>query len=125
MATLVVLIEDDPLVRFGQSMLLKDWGYEVIADASLSAVKAALKGARSEIAAIITDYHLGDAVTGPDAALALAKDVGTPIPTLILSASLGRSSGKAAALHGFDMLEKPVDPERLQGWLASAIQRIA
>lgn len=125
MATLVVLIEDDPLVRFGQTMLLKDWGYEVVADASLSAVKAALKGATGEIAAIITDYHLGDGGTGPDAALALAEDVGTSIPTLVLSASLGRSSGKAAALHGFDMLEKPVDAERLQGWLAAAIRRAA
>jgi two-component system, sensor histidine kinase len=125
MAALVVLIEDDPMVRLGQTMLLKDWGYEVVADASLSAVKAALKGATGEIAAIITDYHLGDSGTGPDAALALAKDVGTSIPTLVLSASLGRSSGKAAALHGFDMLEKPVDPERLQGWLASAIKRAA
>jgi two-component system, sensor histidine kinase len=122
MAALVVLIEDDPLVRLGQSMLLKDWGYEVVADASLSAVKAALKGATAEIAAIITDYHLGDSGTGPDAALALAKDVGTSIPTLVLSASLGRSSGQAAALHGFDMLEKPVDPERLRGWLAAAIR---
>jgi len=121
--SLVVLIEDDPLVRFGQALLLRDWGYRVVAEASLEAVKAALEGSPGEIAAIITDFHLGDDETGPDAALELAKEAGSAIPTMILSASFGRSSGVAAALHGFEMLAKPVDPERLQGWLASAIKR--
>jgi len=123
--SLVVLIEDDPLVRFGQALLLRDWGYRVVAEASLEAVKAALEGSPGEIAAIITDFHLGETQTGPDAALELAKETGGSIPTMILSASFGRSSGTAAALHGFEMLAKPVDPERLQGWLASAIKRRA
>src|SRR5260370_13334776 len=111
--SLVVLIEDDPLVRFGQAMLLKDWGYRVVAEASLEAVKAALEGSPGEIAAIITDFHLGEAQTGPDAALELAKETGGSIPTMILSASFGRSSGTAAALPSSAILSKPLHPTRL------------
>lgn len=55
MAPLVVLLEGDPLVRFGQVLLLKDWGYRVVAEASLKAVKAEVKGTKTaEVAAPAT-----------------------------------------------------------------------
>ena len=44
MAPRVVLLKDDPLVRFGQILLLKDWGSRVVAETSLKAVNADSKG---------------------------------------------------------------------------------
>jgi len=120
--SLVVLIEDDPLARFGLALLLKDWGYSVVAESSLEAAKAALDGTTAEIAAIVADFYLGEGKTGVDAALELAKRAGGAIPTMILSGDFGMSSAGATARHDFEMLAKPVDPERLKGWLASAIK---
>jgi CheY-like chemotaxis protein len=40
-APCVVLIEDDPLVRLGQEMLLRDWGYRVVTGASRDEVFSA------------------------------------------------------------------------------------
>ena len=116
----IVLIEDDPLVVFGQEMLLRDWGYRVVAGTSHQALRLALKDAPSDVAAIIADYNLGGEVTGADVARAVAADAKRPIPTVVLSASLGQRSGAAAALHGFTLLDKPIDPEALRDWLVMA-----
>ena len=116
----VVLIEDDPLVLFGQEMLLKDWGYRVAAGASLEAIRLALSDAPDDVAAIIADFNLGSGETGADVACAVAARAQRRIPTVVVSASLGRRSGAAADLHGFAYLAKPVDPETLRDWLVMA-----
>lgn len=116
----VVLIEDDPLVLFGQEMLLKDWGYRVVAGTSREAIRVALMDAPGDVAAIIADYNLGGEETGADVARAVAEAAHRDIPTVVVSASLGRRSGAAAKLHGFAYLAKPVDPEALRDWLVAA-----
>src|SRR5262249_7438844 len=116
----VVLIEDDPLVLFGQEMLLKDWGYRVVSGTSPEAIRAALVDAPDDVAAIVADFNLGGTETGADVALSVAKGARRRIPTIVMSASLGRKSGAEAALHGFAFLAKPVDPERLRDWLLMA-----
>jgi CheY-like chemotaxis protein len=118
---LVVLIEDDPLVRLGQEMLLRDWGYRVILAASGEEIRAALRDADTSVAAILTDFSVGGAETGAEVALAIAATAGRPIPTAVMSGSLGRSSGETAHEHGFTFFAKPVDPEQLRAWLAAAI----
>jgi histidine kinase len=112
LAPRVVLIEDDPLVLFGQEMLLKDWGYRVVAGASHEAIRQALDDAPEDVAAIIADFNLGGPETGADVARAVAKAASREIPTVLMSASLGRTSGEEAALRGFAFLSKPVDPEK-------------
>ena len=116
----VVLIEDDPLVLFGQEMLLKDWGYRVVAGASHAEIAQALADSPQDVAAIIADFNLGGEQTGADVARAVAKDAHRPVPTVVMSASLGRRSGEAAALRGFAFFQKPVDPDQLRDWLVMA-----
>jgi two-component system, sensor histidine kinase len=118
---LVVLIEDDPLVRLGQEMLLRDWGYRVVLGASGEEVRAALRDAPGSVAAIVTDFSVDGAESGAEVALAIAAAAGRPIPTAVMSGSLGRTSGAAAQEHGFTFFAKPVDPEQLRGWLAAAV----
>jgi CheY-like chemotaxis protein len=120
LAPRVVLIEDDPLVLFGQEMLLKDWGYRVVTGRSRDAINKALESAPGDVAAIIADFNLGGSETGADVARAVARNASRPIPTVVMSASLGRSSGTQASLHGFTFFNKPVDPEQLREWLIAA-----
>ena len=115
----VVLIEDDPLVCLGQEMLLKDWGYRVVVGTSRDTIHQALQAAPHDVAAIIADYNVGGPETGAELARTVAAAANRPIPTLIMSASMGRSSGQTAQLHGFAFLPKPVDPEELRTWLAT------
>lgn len=116
----VVLIEDDPLVRFGQEMLLKDWGYRVVAGTSRADISRGLGDSPDDVAAIIADFNLGEGESGADVARAIADGARRAIPTIVISASLGRRSGAAAAQHGFAFLTKPVDPETLRDWLVTA-----
>lgn len=118
---LVVLIEDDPLVRLGQEMLLRDWGYRVVLGASGEEIRAALSDAPGTVAAIVTDFSVDGAESGAQVALAIAAAAGRAIPTAVMSGSLGRASGATAQEHGFTFFAKPVDPEQLRGWLAAAV----
>lgn len=116
----VVLIEDDPLVRLGQEILLRDWGYRVVMGASRDEVFAALPDAQ-DVAAIISDFRVEGPDSGADVALAISAAAGRRIPTAIMSGSLGHNSGNVARTQGFTFFAKPVDPEQLRGWLNAAI----
>lgn len=116
----VVLIEDDPLVRLGQEILLRDWGYRVVVGASRDEIFAALPDAQ-QVAAIVSDFRVEGPDSGADVALAISAAAGRPIPTAIMSGSLGRNSGDVARTRGFTFFAKPVDPEQLRGWLNAAI----
>lgn len=118
-APLVMLIEDDPLARYGQSLLLQDWGYRVVAADSRAGAMRAVAGTMAELAAIVADFHVGDTETGAEIARAVAAAARRSIPTVIMSGSFGRRSGEAAEVNGFEFLVKPVDPDRLRAWLAS------
>ncbi len=118
-APCVVLIEDDPLVRLGQEILLRDWGYRVVMGASRDEIFAALPDA-GEVAAIVSDYRVEGSETGAEVAVELCAAAGRSIPTAIMSGSLGRSSAGMASIHGFAFFVKPVDPEQLRAWLSAA-----
>jgi two-component system, sensor histidine kinase len=117
----VVLIEDDVLIRLGQETLLRDWGHRVATATSRDAIQEELKDNPGDVAAIIADFDIGGPHTGVDIALAIAAAAGRRIPTAIMSASFGQSSGTAAALQGFAFFSKPVDPQELCDWLAAVI----
>ena len=117
----VILLEDDPLVRFAQEILLKDWGYRVVAESSRAGALAAIQDTPDDIAAIVADYHLGVDDNGAAVAQAIAAVAQREIPTIIMSASLGQRQEQTAREHGFDCFSKPVNPEHLRNWLSSVI----
>lgn len=119
-APCVVLLEDDPLARFAQEVLLRDWGYRVVAGASRAKILPVIRNAPGDVAAIIADFHLGDDDTGAEIAQSIAAIANRKIPTLIMSASLGLRSAEAVGKYGFECMSKPVDPEQLRIWLVAA-----
>src|SRR5579863_5979803 len=103
----IVVIEDNPLVRAGQRMLLEVVGY-CVAEISAPADLADFTSLSSPDQAIIADFDLGPGMTGLDIALEIMRRAGKQIPTLILSASFGERSLAAAAAHGMPVMFKPV-----------------
>jgi two-component system, sensor histidine kinase len=120
---LVAAIDDDRVGRFALSLLLKDWGYDVVEGDNGSAVLEALGDRRQRLAAIVTDFHLQDGETGVGVALRVAAEVGRPLPTLVITGSFGRKAEHDAKPHGFRVLSKPIEPELLRQLVSAMVAR--
>jgi CheY-like chemotaxis protein len=118
----VVIIEDNPLVRAGQRMLLEHAGYrvtEIAASDDLAGFEATDSGSQ----VIIADFDLGPGMTGIEIALEIMRRAGVRIPTLVLSASFGQRSLAAAAACEMPLMFKPAPEERVLAWVADALGR--
>ena len=115
-APLVLVLEDDPGAAEALAALLADWGYDCVYGENLEAVADVVASRAGEVRAIIADYQLHGGGAGLDAAAALAH-LGVAAPTLILTGTLAGQARRQAAAAGFQFMEKPAAPRRLQAWL--------
>jgi DNA-binding NtrC family response regulator len=115
----VILIEDHPLIRAGQRMLLEHAGYRV-AEITAAADLGTFVVTPGERQVIIADFDLGPGMNGVQVAQEIMRRAGEPIPTLVLSASFGNRSQAAAAVLGLPLMFKPAPEERVLAWVADA-----
>jgi signal transduction histidine kinase/CheY-like chemotaxis protein len=118
---LVVVIDDDPLVRDGMGGLLRNWGCRVVTAASPDAILAAL--ARQDVPdLIISDYRLADGHSGIKAIDDLRASFGTPIPAFLVSGDAAPERLREAQESGHQMLHKPVRPMKLRAMLSQFLR---
>jgi CheY-like chemotaxis protein len=116
---LVVVIDDDPLVREATGMLLRSWGCRVVTaqsyDDAVSRLAANEAGARPDL--IVCDYNLSQGATGLDAVKRLRSTF--EIPALLIT---GAGGPPAAETNGSDyhLLHKPVNAEAFRAALVDA-----
>lgn len=115
MERVAIVLEDDPNVRFALALLLEDWGWKAVAGAEAGDVLKLMNGGASNMV-IVTDYNLGEGITGVDEVKKLAAN-GVKGPVLVLSGSMRGRAQVAAEEAGHDYLAKPVRPEALEDWL--------
>jgi len=112
---LALIIEDDAPSAEALSMILSDWGAEVIHGESADAV-APLSPNFPRLRWIITDFHLG---TGPDG-VSVVRGLKQSAPrarVLVLSGSFhGRATLEARAA-GYEVMQKPARAETIVAWL--------
>lgn len=113
----IILIEDHPLVRMSQRMLLEHAGYRV----SEIAAPGDLPGLAPGADAIIADFDLGGEVTGVEVALEIMRRASMRIPTLVLSGSFGERSLPAARAAAMQLMFKPATEQLLLDWVADAV----
>jgi CheY-like chemotaxis protein len=118
----VVVIEDNPLVRAGQRMLLEHAGY-CVAEIAVAAELGAFVATHGGQQVIIADFDLGPGMTGIEVALEIMRLAGEKIPTLVLSASFGDRSMAAAATRDMPLMFKPAPEEQVLAWIANALGR--
>ena len=116
----IVLIEDHPLIRAGQRMLLEHAGYRVI-EIATAADLAGFEAIPGGSQIIIADFDLGPGMTGIEMAQDIMQRAGEWIPTLVLSASFGERSQAAATACGMPMMFKPAPEEQVLAWVDNAI----
>lgn len=103
---LVLLIEDDDMVRLALEMTLSHHGYHVCAVASgESAVRAVISAGRPSV--VVTDWRLGGRETGRDVLRKLRPVIGR-VPAIILTGETQRRPFTDMDSLDADVLIKPV-----------------
>ncbi len=121
----IVVVEDEPAVREGLTVLLESWGAQVEAFDDLQALKrrlAAPDAAAPELS--IVDYRLPEGRTGIDALGAVrARWPDRSLPAIVITGSSLGGHEAEAELHDFHLLIKPVTPNKLRAMIAFKLGR--
>ena len=107
----VLVIEDDDAVRLGMAQLLRHWGCDCVAVATIEAAQEAAGSKRPDL--VISDYRLKEQRTGAQAIAALRAQVGSELPALIITGDTAPERLRDAKATGIPLLHKPVSPSIL------------
>jgi len=115
----VLVVDDDPVVRESMQRLLGEWGHQVRVAATLGeAINAAAEQADS-LELVLTDYHLGHGVTGPEIVEAVERRLGRQVSAVIITGDTSAETVAEAARNGLRLLYKPVEPRVLAALMKS------
>jgi len=112
--TLVLVLEDEPLIRMDIEAMLQDAGFSVIAVDTLDGARQGLDGQSPRIA--ILDALLQDGDT-----FSLARELAASGTAIVFVT--GYSPGIPADLAGFPVVEKPFTPDDLVPAISSILRR--
>lgn len=107
--SVILVVDDDALVRVHSNLALEDAGYEVV-EASNAADALARLEERPDIAALFTDVRMPGALNGID----LAHAVHAQRPDIAILVTSGSDNGASAALPAAaQFLQKPYTKAQL------------
>lgn len=119
---LVLVVDDELDILIGMEALLVSWGCFVIVARSIDEARVHLDRTERFPDLIITDHRLTGGQTSEDVADAVRELVPVPVPIVVVSGDAGGALEEVARRHGWALLSKPVNPERLKT-LAVALMR--
>jgi FixJ family two-component response regulator len=118
---LILLIDDDAVVRRSLQLLLRSKGYEVLAYAAGRDVLT--DPAARSAACLVTDYLMPD-LDGIEILQGL-RDTGWTQPAILITAAGSDGLVRRAAERGFDhVLEKPLQPRLMLEAIAKATAQL-
>lgn len=116
----VVVIDDDPLVRDGTKGLLTSWGCRVVIAQSSEEATRSLDGVTPDL--IISDLHLPGARSGVEAIEDLRREFGAGVPAFLISGDISIGQSGKVGLAGHPLLHKPVNPMALRAMITAMLQ---
>jgi signal transduction histidine kinase/CheY-like chemotaxis protein len=121
---LVLVIDDDPLVREGMGGIFRKWGCRVVtATGDSDALKVATEqDKRPDL--IISDYYLPNSRNGIDTIEWLRGQWSADIPAFLISGDTDPATLHEAKAKGFFLLHKPVNPMALRAMFNQAIKPV-
>ncbi|MDA0305788.1 MAG: PAS domain-containing hybrid sensor histidine kinase/response regulator [Proteobacteria bacterium] len=119
---LIVGIDDDPAVRDALSLLLQSWGFEAVTAASEEDAVNQLAAVNRSPDLVIADYRLQKSDKGAHAIKAIRNRWGQEIPGLLLTSSTDPKGVKEAQEMGFQVVQKPIRPEKLKAVVARHLE---
>jgi CheY-like chemotaxis protein len=112
---LALIIEDDPASAEALSLILQDWGAEVLHACDEPAL-AAYTHQIPNLRWIVTDFDLGAEPNGVAIVCGLTERA-PDARVLVLTGSFHGRAKTAAAAAGFEVMQKPARPEIIVAWL--------
>ncbi|MFQ6553008.1 PAS-domain containing protein [Aestuariibius insulae] len=113
---IVLLVENDLQFARAASITIEDWGAHVIHAASGKEALDLLEEIQITPDALILDFQLSDDMTGIEVHDCIC-DIYGDIPARIVSADRSRTLRQACVDRGIDLIAKPIDLEKLHGFL--------
>jgi signal transduction histidine kinase/CheY-like chemotaxis protein len=121
---LVLVIDDDPLVRDGMGGIFRKWGCRVItANSDSDALDVATE--QDELPdLIISDYYLPNSRNGIETIEWLRGELAAQIPAFLISGDTDAAPLREAKSKGFHLLHKPVNPMTLRAMFNQVIKPV-
>ena len=117
---IVLVIENDKVVRMALTALLESWGVSTLEASGLADADALLQELGIAPDIMLADYHLDDGKNGLDAITAIRAAQGI-IPAALVTADRTDEVAERCRQLGVVLLNKPVAPARLRALLASVV----
>jgi len=119
----IAVIDDDPAAVEGMRALFSSWGAEVAGGAHADEVLAALGEVERYPDLIIADLRLSGDASGLAAIARLRRELGEPVPALVVSGDSGASAEREVSDAGLVLLRKPVAPASLEAAANTLVAR--
>jgi len=110
----IAVVDDESIVVEGMQALFAAWGAQVVGAASGEAMLTALGEIEAYPDLLIADYRLGQDELGTEVVARLRRELGLPIPALVISGDSSATTLERLRCCGVDFLLKPVLPEELK-----------
>jgi PAS domain S-box-containing protein len=121
---LVMLVEDDAVIRMALVLMLEDWNYRVV-EAGSGAEAEELLGhlidSGEEPDLILADYRLPEGTTGLMVMDMVRRRLSRDVPGVLLTGDTSADRLREAAGAQCALLHKPIQPSRLHDTLASVL----
>lgn len=109
---LALVVENDPDMRRGYEMILRD-RLGMVARITAGTAEALATMGDDPPDVILADYNLENGDTGVAAIMTLRQAAGHPIPAVMVTAHRDPQIARACAAMGVPLMEKPVRPDEL------------
>jgi CheY-like chemotaxis protein len=114
---LILVVDDDALVREAMETLFQQWGCEVASAANGDQAVAQARRLVRVPDAIVCDYRLPEDETGIDAIRRLQAAVGADVPAALVTGDTAPERLREAQAGGYALLHKPLQPAKLRALL--------
>jgi two-component system, sensor histidine kinase len=118
---LIVLVENEEMIRTGIHTLLEDWGCDVISGQSGESVLEKVRNQGRGVDAAISDFGLPGEENGIEVIRKLRAHIGIGLPALVITGDTSKTALQAASKEGLAILHKPVRPLLLRQTLSDLI----
>ena len=119
---LIVVIDDEEAIVAGMRALLESWSADVIGSLSGDDVLTQVADYGRMPDLLIADYRLAGDVVGTQIIDQLREALDPDIPALVVTASTAPGRITEASAKGYDVLLKPVQPERLRALIDAKLR---
>lgn len=117
-----MVIDDEEAIVEAMRVLLTGWGAQVIGSLTGDEVVAEVEHLERMPDLIIADYRLGGGAVGTDVIDQLRQALDPEIPAIVVTGSSATERVNEAVGKDYQLLIKPVQPERLRAMMDSLMR---